>query len=652
MPRHAEQAAPGETASKPRRQIDAKTRRLGVEQTRGTGKDEERVYLVDETGAGKTVWIPKSELKNSADRADKDFDRTVAAVTAGRDVDAEAASKLFQENKEAILTLAGKEADIGRAVYRVMEDAVDALAEYDRLVDKAVEDSGYTGIVADGLRNSLAAERSRIFSDAFKKPASARTKRTLENAVRGKFLAESAKQVAALAETIGDPSESEEPGIDDISDIQADIALLRNVEASYKQNRGDATLQARVNALDRSVEQSAAHWAALYLTEHPRASVAEVMRLAEESGLDEFLTKKDVERLKKGDSVGELHAKLSPQDLDEIRAARTSVEYVGGYRVAKPDSMEIIDDDQEDEALEPARSIPFPKRNDGPFVDRIRPGALKEGPGAPLEQAIVDTGEHDPRLDEPKRRAAAKRREMNPTRMEDYDAPTYAGDTGSEEIPDVTDLLQDDEPTKKGFLQGLAKKGRNLMLGMALLFGIKAGAPDQRLPHQEDQGPQRENAAMMANMETMAAPTGDVVDDAGGMEVEQDESLLTETPKDAGDVEYKKGDPRNLKRALRILKDSGLKGRAELALERHQNLQGALEAIDESGLPGKAEFRKMKNRERREELESAMGRIEAMRLIGDMKSPVLDAVRRADLKKKLEQHQAFLDTMANLDEIK
>lgn len=480
--------------------------------------------------------VSRSELKKSADRADLDFDRAVAAATAGRDVDAKAAAELFTENKEAILALAGKEADIKRAVYRVMDDAIDALAEYDKLVDKAVEDSGYTGIVADGLRDSLAAERSRIFSDAFKKPASARTKRKLEDAVRAKFLSEASKQVAALAETVGEP---EVEVVDTAANIRDEIARLDTL-----------TDPVEANALDKRIQVQSAEWIADYLKDNPRATAEQAMEQVRAAGFEGFINQKDIARLKRG---------TAPSELFKTAPAR------------------------EAEVLEPAREVPF-------------------------------TSEEE------------------------------------EEIPDVTEHMQLEEAPKKGFMQGLAKTGRKLMLGMALLFGMKAGSPDQRLPHQEDQGPQRENAAMMANIDTMASPESVVVGDEGGTEVEQDESLLKETPR--GDVEYPSGDPRNLKRALKILKDSGLKGRTELALEKHQNLQGALQVLEESGIPGKAEFQKMKAKEKREEMEAAMGRIEAMRLIGNMKSPVLDAVKRADLKKKMEQHQAFLDLMGNLDEIK
>ncbi len=584
--------------------------------------------------------MSREELKNAEERADKDFDRAIAAVTAGEKLDQKMVSELLGSNKEEILALARKEGDVKGAMFKVMEDAVDSLKEYDKLVDKAVADSGYTGIVADGLRDSLLKERTRVFGEALRQSAGPRVKRNLENDVRGKILAEASKQVAALAETVG-PAELANRTLS-----EEQVRLARSyAEALNKADEMNTKMTAavkRLNKLRKAGNLGDDYEAAVQEDDQyseawngATANAKRVAKLLETAGVSstspEFATKA-------------ARAELS----------RTLPEYVGGYRVAKPDSMEIIDEEEEDakEVLEPAREIPFPRREDRQIVERVRPGAVKEGPGMPLEQAIVDTGEHDPRLDEPRRRAAAKRREMNPTRMEDYDAPTYVGDTGPDEIPDVTDLLQDDEPPKKGFLQGLAKNGRKLMLGMALLFGMKAGAPDQRLPHQEDQGPSRETAAMMANMETMAAPVRETTGVSGETQAEEDQSATEAAPKVEGDVEYKKGDPRNLKRALKILKDSGLKGRAELALEKHQNLQGALQAIDESGLPGKAEFQKMKAKERREEVEAAMGRIEAMRLIGDMKSPVLDAVKRADLRKKLDQHQAFLDAMRNLDEVK
>lgn len=636
MSRRAERSVPspaGESGKSLRKNIDAKTKRLGIRQVRGEDADPnmERVSVTDDSGKERFVSMSRDELKKAEERADRDFERTIDAVTAGEKLDKKMVEELLGSNKEEILVLARKEGDVKGAMYKVMEDMVGSLKEYDRLVDKAVADSGYAGIVADGLRDSLLKERPQVFNEALRQSAGPRAKQNLEHAVREKILAEASKQVAALAETVGE-SELVKRVL-----TEEQVRLARSyAEALNKADDANAKMVAAVKRLrklqkagDSGDELAAAVQEDDQYSEAWNGAVANAKRvgkLLEASGI--------------ATTAPEFNTRASRAELD-----RQLPEYVGGYRVAKPDSMEIIDVDQEEEVLEPAREVPFPKltvegnlRQRQLANERIRElSRVESAPDLPESFPADEWADRETQLGTTKPGLRRSGETLVPV---------------AEEIPDVTEHMVLEEPPKKGFMQGLAKTGRKLMLGMALLFGMKAGAPDQRLPHQEDQGPRPETAAMMANMETMAAPTGEVIGDEGGMEVEQDESLLTETPKEAGDVIYKKGDPRNLKRALKILKEAGLKGRAELALEKHQNIQGALQVIEESGIPGKAEYRKMKAQEKREEFEAAKGRMEAMRLISEMKSPVLTAIKRAELQKKMDQHQAFLDLMGNLDEVK
>ncbi|OGL94931.1 hypothetical protein A2348_05590 [Candidatus Uhrbacteria bacterium RIFOXYB12_FULL_58_10] len=600
MPRRAEQPFSSHAEAEPpksRKHVDATKKLLGIREIRGRDAGAERVSVVDNSGNERFVSMSREELNRAEARADRDFERTVAAVTAGANVDSAMATELFGANKENILALARKEGDIKGAMYRVMEDAIDAMSEYDRLVEKAVTDSGYTGIVAEGLRNSLLGERSRVFGDAFSQSAGPRAKRNLENAVRGKVLAEASRQVSALAETVGKPKRA-----DNVSDILSDVQVLKKTEKRMRENPADASLPGRVNAIDRMIQQNVAEWAVQYLTENPKASAAAVLKEAEANGLDEFITRQDVTKLKRGVAVDELHAP-----------------------VTKEEQMAAL------EALKPEL-----------IVERVRAGAVKEGPGAPLEQAIVDDGiTYDRHLDKPgeitERHAAEQRaeaiiarnerrqRKKNPTAMEDYDMPVF---TGESKVPDVSDLLEEEvAPANKGFLQGLAKTGRKALLGMALLFGLKAGSPDQRLPHQDDQGPERETASLQEAVDVMAAPTGSVIADTKGMTGERNDSLLAPEAKPSRvDTIFAKGDPRNLERALKNLD----------------------EAMNEAGLPSKAEFLRLKAAERKAKITEMRERMEVMKELSRTDSPAISAMKRAELGQKLEDHQRFLDLMKSI----
>lgn len=573
MPRHAEQSIPQpseiEKPKRPRKHVDAGSERLGARQIRGEHAGKELVSTRNASGKQKEVYLSGEEIRQAEERADRDFERAIAAAAAGTGIDRDTLSALLTPNKEHVLALAkkGQEADAKRALYATMEDIVESMGAYAGMVDDAVSKSGYTGIVAEGLRDSLLAERDRIIGEAIQHTSAPRARRTLESAIKAKFLSEASKEMTALAETVG-PA--------DVEDIHDLIGQLRIAE---KESGTNPDLLAEVNRLDRQVQQDVAHWATQYLTEHPRASVQEVMNEAAKRELDEFLTERDVKRLKEGAAVGDLFK----------RAERER-----GYRVVEPETVEIIDDVEDAEEPTPVTAEEYEE---------------DEMPDATLRPS---TGDED-------------------------------------EIPDVSEHLKEDtrnEPAKKGFLSGLARTGRRLMLGMALLLGIKAVEPGHRLPHQEDQGPERAPSAMMEEAaDTTAAPEAiDIGDDSEGMGMEQDDAPIHEATHDA-EPDYPRGDARNLKRALRILNESGLPGRLDVAKERVDNLQGALRILDESGLPSKAEYQKMKTRERMEEIKAATARMEAMREIGSMRSPAIDASKRADLRRSIEEHQQFLELM-------
>ncbi|NBS42005.1 hypothetical protein EBS80_05115, partial [bacterium] len=339
MPRSsAERRAPApQEDDKPlRKNIDAKTRLFGIRQTRGEGAGTERVSIVDKDGKERFVSMSREDLKKAEERADREFERAINAVTAGETLDAAAVADLMGSNKERILALARKEGDVQGAVYKVMEDAVEAYKEYDNLVDKAVRESGHTGLVADSLRASLQSERGRVFTEAFNSSAGPRAKRNLENAVRGKILAEASRKIADLAETVGPIALEDRPLTEqqvELAKVYAKaldttdaahkkmVAATRRLEKLRKQGVDGDELEGAVQEDD----QYNGAW---------KAAVNNVKRVA-----------KKLEAAGIPSNSPEFSTKAARADL-----TRNLPEYVGGLRVAKPDSIEIIDEEKE---LEP-----------------------------------------------------------------------------------------------------------------------------------------------------------------------------------------------------------------------------------------------------------------------------------------------------------
>lgn len=761
--------APQEQDGTLRKNIDTKTKRLGIRQTRGEGADPnmERVSIQSEDGKERFVSMSREELKKAEARADRDFERAINAVTAGEELDKEAVSKLMGSNKEQILALARKEGDVQGAVYKVMEDAVSAYQEYDTLVDKAVKESGYTGIVADGLRDALQSERARVFADAFSASAGPRAKRNLENAVRAKILAETSKRISDLNETVGTPAEVVQQAAEA---IRSDIARLEGMKTG-----------AESNALDRQIQEQTTDWARAYLHLNPNASPKDVLREAKSAGLDEYVTAKDVSRIKDGMSKEELYQK-------------TIVEIVRPGAVKKGAEMAretAITDETVAAADAEARAKKTTARLDrqakdrtnyADIVDRDAKDVVRAYAEAPvLEQAIVDDGSYDTRLglskaDRARAEQAVARRGKTkeadrPMRMDEYDVPKYMGsergsavdedldvidvtgdirkeiarldsvtdpgemhaldrkiqqqtaewakdylflnpkasakevmaqaategfdeyiteqdvdaimngkpleqlyqsggtrlmeadaldrgldakrrkpaEYGSDEwimegarafdneIPDVTADLEDDEP---GIMQRIASSGFGKWVKRGMLaLGLAGGAAGVANRMEQHDAPSREPMAMMAEAPSQntiqVTREGNVVADTEHMEVEQNDSLLKQTPRPAERVH--KGDPR-LRQAIDTLK------------AKRGNLEGALKTLEAAGFPTKAEYQKMKTDERKAEIQSAIERMAVMRELSSPESPVLNAMKKAELKQKLEQHQQFLDLMKSIRE--
>lgn len=682
----------------------------------------ERVSIQSEDGKERFVSMSREELKKAEARADRDFERAINAVTAGEELDKEAVSKLMGSNKEQILALARKEGDVQGAVYKVMEDAVSAYREYDTLVDKAVKESGYTGIVADGLRDALQSERARVFADAFNASAGPRAKRNLENAVRAKILAETSKRISDLNETVGTPAEVVQQTVEA---IRSDIAKLEGMKSG-----------AESNALDRQIQEQTADWARAYLHLNPNASPKDVMREAKSAGLDEYVTAKDVSRIKDGMSKEELYqqpiveapaleqaivddgsydARLGlskadrarieadaraekvvarrgkpkgadrPMRMDEFDVPKytsseresavvedlTAIDVTGDIRreiarlhsVTDPVEIHALDRNIQLQTAEWAKDYLYlnPKASAKEVMDQAATEGFDEFiteqdvvaimKGTPAEQLHQSGGTRIMETDAFERGLDAKRRKPAEYGSDEWLMEgTRAFDN---EIPDVTADLEDDEP---GIMQRIASSGFGKWVKRGMLaLGLAGGAAGVANRMEQHDAPSREPMAMMAEAPSQntiqVTREGNVVADTEHMEMEQDDSLLKESPRAArGERIYEKGDPRNLKHALDVLRSAGLKGRAELAIEKHENLRGALMTLESANLPSKAEFQKMRLAEKKAQLKEIGERAEVMRQLSSPDSPVLNAMKKAELKQRLEQHQQFLDLMKSIRE--
>lgn len=541
-----------------RKNVSPRTRRVAV-QTRGERGADELVAIALPGGKEKLTRVPHDVLREIEGQTDRDFGRAIKAVTAGEGLDKKALTDLIESNKDSILALARKEGDVHKAIYLAMEDVVDVAKEYDRLTEQAVADSGYTGIAADGLRDTLLKERSSLFSEALRQSAGPRAKRNLENAIRGKLLAEATKQVVALEKLIGEPEvEVEDP----LVEIQANIQRLEALSAkSHTDARKD--LAKAINDLDRAIQKDSAEWVQGYFAENPDATREQMMAQVEALGLSEFVTQKDVERIMRGMRVEELHAQTGRTEAG-LMSRRRAAERVRGLA-----SVEAAED-------MPA-SVPadeWASRKTSLFAPR--PGGKTLVPG-----------------------------------MDDTLVPS------AEEIPDVTDHLREERPAKKGFLQGLAKNGRQIMLGMALLFGMKAASPDQRLPHHE---------GMVANPEGMVTALSEEakIEQAVAPTEKIDQTTApTEKQVEAKRLVLKTGDPKNLEVALDAL----------------------------SVFPGKAEFERMPAREKAAQTKAALEDFKVIRAALSKRSPAIDAAKLQTLKAKLEDAQSRWELLRTIRDL-
>lgn len=492
-----------------RKRVDTKTKRV-VEQVRGPVGSTELVSVAQTGGKERLVRVPREELQAAQERADRDFDRAVAAVTAGEEIDRKMFGDLMRTNKESILALAGKEGDVKGAVYKIMEDAVEALKAYDRQVNNAVADSGYSGIVADGLRHTLLEQRSTLFGEALAQSAGVRAKRPLENAMRAKLLAEASKQIAALEETVGEP---EPEVVDTTAHIVGEIARLETLTDPVESNR-----------LDRRIQKETTEWVRSYLAENPDTTDEQILSQVDALGMGDFITLKDVHKINTDERVRRMSHLESAEDLP----------------------ADVPDDEWSQRDTEPATTM-----------TRTRARRASE---------------------------------------------TFVPETGETLVPTADKTAQ-----KKGFMQGLAKGGRRMLLGLALMLGIRAGAPDQKLPHQEGM---------------VAAPEGQVTAVTEEMEVEQ-ATEPTKQQVEAKRLVRKAGDPKNLEDALNTL----------------------------SVLPGKAEFQTMQRQEKVAQQRAALEDFKVIRSVLSQPNPGIDAARMQTLKTKLEDTQSRWELMKTIREL-
>ena len=526
----------------------------------------EQVSVYDGIGNEQLVWMSQADLKKAEEQADRDFSHVVDAMTARSTVDKKIAEELLGSNKDEILAIARKEnGDMKRAVFLVMEDALEAMQEYDKLVDRAVKESGYTGIVADGLRHSLMEERSPVFKEALRQSASPSAKYDLETAVREQIVAESAKQVAALQESVGVP-EYEDPLL---TVIRENILKLEALENQQKQNR-NAKRTELINVLDRDIQQDSANLISTYFFEHPRATDEEMMAQVDGLNLGDFVTLKDVQRIRNGARVEDLHA--SDWKTEAGRISR------------------------ENEA------------------NRMRSmGSVEAAPDLPADVPLQEWETQTTGL-------ANTRPDTNRYSRENT-VPM------AEEIPDTTaDItLEDEEKSpKKGFMQGLAKTGRKFMLGMMLAFGFGEGGPEQARQQQDvSDKPETTLGVSDDGSSTSAASEAMITPLSEEMTFEQDSEPTKAQVRERRLVKAASS-PNDMERSLQAL--SSMPGKKEFqqlrAKDRAAQTKAALEDLKAIRLTlGKSSpaFDEIKRAEMKERLEAAQARWNLMKTIREVK---------------------------------
>jgi hypothetical protein len=566
MPKREQQAGAGQETTPLRKKIDASTERLGIKQVRGEGSQEglELATVTSPTGETKDVWLPSADLAKKQEAADAQFDKVLSAVTAGGNGDKQMIGELLRANKEALLKLGAKEADPVGSLYRVMEDAVDALEAYDKEVERIIAESGYTGIVEDGLRNELMKEKDGIFSSAFEHVSTRHGVRSFEQAVHAKLLAASAKHLNIFKETLQLETDSDELELQPIEDLLEEVSPMESVEHTPEQQHIEARY---INAIQRTNEL---HTLAVSATK----------------------------RLKKlqanGDTQSDAYSAAVQED-DQYHAALE----------ASKNMMRRIEKEMEQAGLDPSAPEFATKAAREAYAEELR--TLNEQNRKIQEGNIRERGRVENAPDLPE---GAEEDWEEETSLRNTLIPR-TGSSGPTLVPLPTPAKPKTTPRIKSKPSGrFGRALRKVALPLLAMLGIQSGM-SERSPS-DLPTPQREVAALSVS-ESENVPEGTVE----GVPEEMEAVYIAPSKEDV-DVKRmirKVGDPQNIEDALKVLSvyPSTTEFKKMEAQEKIAATQAALEDFKtiREALSGNA-LKKIKTQEVRLDLEKAQANWESL----------------------------------------
>jgi hypothetical protein len=324
----------------------------------------------------------------------------------------------------------------------------------------------------------------------------------------------------------------------------------------------------------------------------------------------------------------------------ESRAKLTAElpEYASGYRVANPDSIEILDDEIEPEERSQEYDIPV-----------LQPTPMKREESAPVPEVAPLPVNQRPR----------RERSASPPVVKEAAEAEPVVPPAETKKP-----AQDKKPAKPqpkpGAMQRMASRVGKWFAMAGLALGLKADQGESPRELVERYAPSPDNASSYVEPAVDTSKATVAVDESG-VEIEQNESLTKENTgaaKAKRTTKRGRGESAINARMQDILEEAGIETRAGYLKTRRENLGNLLKMMDEAGLPTKSEYQRMRLKERAETLEAVRARVAAMNEAVEWakgQNPVLDAAKAQktkgqidELQKKIDRYNDFLDLIESI----